>query len=48
MLGLALNVIHRLARPLMFVGMFVMFLPFGLLVGLGKAIKLIAPVKDAI
>jgi hypothetical protein len=45
---LFLSIIHRLARPIMFAGMFVMFLPFGVLVGLGKAIKLLAPVKDAI
>jgi hypothetical protein len=32
----------------MFAGMLVMFLPFGVLVGVGKAIKLFSPVKDAI
>jgi hypothetical protein len=40
------SIMHRLARPIVFAGMLVMFLPFGVLVGLGKAIKLL--VKDAI
>lgn len=48
MRGHALSIINRLARPIMFAGMLVMFLPFGLIVGLGKAIKLLSPVKDAI
>jgi len=48
MFGHVLSIINRLARPLMFAGMVVMFLPFGVLVGIGKAVKLLAPVKDAI
>jgi hypothetical protein len=48
MRGHALRLINRLARPVMFAGMLVMFLPFGLLVGVGKAIKLFSHVKDAI
>ncbi|HET9237252.1 MAG TPA: hypothetical protein VFO10_08370 [Oligoflexus sp.] len=48
MRGHALRLINRLARPIMFAGMLVMFLPFGVLVGVGKAIKLFSPVKDAI
>jgi hypothetical protein len=46
MRGLALSMINRLARSILFAGMFVMFLPFGVLVGIGKAIKLFSPVKD--
>ncbi|HYX39699.1 MAG TPA: hypothetical protein VE954_41910 [Oligoflexus sp.] len=48
MSGLALKIIHRLARLIMFAGMVVMFLPFGVLVGIGKAVKLFSPVKDAL
>jgi hypothetical protein len=48
MRGHALILINRMARPLMFAGMLVMFLPFGVIVGLGKAIKLLSPVKDAL
>lgn len=48
MSGLVLNVCRRMARSMMFAAMFVMFLPFGVLVGVGKAIKLLLPVKDVI
>ncbi len=52
MIGLALAQINRLARALMFAGMFVMFFPFGLLVGLGwllpKAVQVLGPVKDVL
>lgn len=48
MIGLIQNSINHLARQLMFAGMLVMFLPFGVLVGIGKAVKLLAPVRDAI
>jgi hypothetical protein len=44
--------ITTLARSIVFAGMFVMFLPFGLLVGIGwllpKAMELLGPMQDVI
>jgi hypothetical protein len=52
MLGNALAQIKTVARSIMFAGMFVLFLPFGLLVGIGwlvpKALQFIGPMKDVI
>ncbi len=52
MLGSAFAQITTLARSIVFAGMFVMFLPFGLLVGIGwllpKAMQLLGPMQDVI
>jgi hypothetical protein len=48
MIGHAQKFINHLARQLICTGMLVLFLPFGVLVGIGKTVQLLASVKDAI